>query len=41
MKANPKILVPSDFSPSADAALDYAVELALQLKGSIVLMSAW
>lgn len=41
MKANPKILVPTDFSASADAALEYAVDLAQQMKGSIVLMSAW
>lgn len=34
------ILVPTDFSPNADKALDYAVQLAKKLKAKIILVHA-
>jgi nucleotide-binding universal stress UspA family protein len=36
-----RILVPTDFSPAADAALDTALELARMFKATIVLMHAY
>lgn len=33
-----KILVPTDFSPNADKALDFAVQIAKQTKGKIILV---
>ena len=35
------ILVPTDFSDNANRALDYACNLALQLKAKIILMNAF
>jgi nucleotide-binding universal stress UspA family protein len=36
-----RILVPTDFSPAADKALDAAIELARQFGGTVVLMHAY
>jgi nucleotide-binding universal stress UspA family protein len=36
-----RILVPTDFSPAAEAALDVAIELAQKLGATIVLMHAY
>ena len=36
-----KILVPTDFSPSADAALDAAIDLARKFEATVVLMHAY
>lgn len=41
MKAIRQILVPSDFSESSRAALDYAVELARPLDASIDVLHVW
>ncbi|MBL7748888.1 MAG: universal stress protein, partial [Chitinophagaceae bacterium] len=35
-----KIIVPTDFSPNADKALDYAVQIAIQSGGEIILVHA-
>lgn len=36
-----KILVPTDFSDAADAALRYAIELAAKLGAEVLLVHAW
>jgi nucleotide-binding universal stress UspA family protein len=41
MKRFSKILVPTDFSPSADAAFDAALDLARNLGATVVLMHAY
>jgi nucleotide-binding universal stress UspA family protein len=41
VKTKMKILVPTDFSPCAEAAAQYAVDLARRLDGAVVLLSAF
>jgi nucleotide-binding universal stress UspA family protein len=41
MELPKRILVPTDFSETSDKALDYAVDLATLLKGSITVMHAY
>ncbi len=40
MNSNARILVPTDFGPQADRALDHAIELARRLDGRIHLIHA-
>ena len=41
MPVIPKILVPTDFSPCAQAAVDYAADLAVTYRAPLVLMHAY